>query len=60
MLNVPHYDELSRSEIVQHASQYLELMHYVPHDRDVIRVGRGWLCNMIHSVVGNRFREWVH
>ena len=56
---MPQYENLSVEMITAEAIKYKELEPYWPHERDLPRIGRSWLCNMIHTVVGSRFNMWV-
>ena len=58
-ISVPYYENLTVDEITKEAIKFPELEIYWPHERDLDRVSRTWLCNMIHSVVGPRFKFWV-
>ena len=41
------------------AYTFPELEPYWPHERDLPRIGRGWLFNMVNTVVGARFTEII-
>ena len=53
---VPQYDNLIIKDIVNFAKDCQEMNIYWPHDRDIPRIGRSWLCTMIHTVIGDKFR----
>ena len=54
-ITVPYYENLTVDEITKEAIKFPELEAYWPHERDLPRLGRAWLCNMILSVIGPRF-----
>ena len=56
---MPFYDNLTVELISANALKFPEIEPYWPHERDLPRISRGWLCNMIHTVVGARFNIWV-
>ena len=55
VINVPHYESLTVDEIVTQGKRYKELDAYWPDERDMQRIGRSWLCNLIYTVAGSRF-----
>ena len=59
VITVPFYENLTVEIITNEALKYPELEPYWPHERDLPRVSRSWLCNTIYSVVGPRFQGWV-
>ena len=36
-----------------------EVLQYLPDWKDLINLPRAYLVNVIHSIVGGPFREWV-
>ena len=59
MVYVPYYESLTMEIISAEALKYPEIEPYWPHERDLPRINRGWMCNMINTVVGARFNVWV-
>ena len=59
VIYVPYYESLTVELITLEALKYPEIEPYWPHERDLPRINRGWLCNMINTVVGPRFGMWV-
>ena len=55
VIYVPQYDNLTVEEILLQGKRYKELEGYLPHERDIPRVGRSWLCSMLNTVIGARF-----
>ena len=56
---VPHYSGLSIQKIIEKASQFTEAMRYLPDHEDQARISRQWCCNVINTVVGQLFADWV-
>ena len=52
---LPFYKTLKVECIMQTAFTFPELEPYWPHEKDLPRIGRSWLSNMIYTVVGPRF-----
>ena len=59
VIYVPYYDTLTIELISAEALKFPEIAPYWPHERDLPRINRSWLCNMINTVVGARFSMWV-
>ena len=58
-LFVPHYESLSIIKILAESQRYPQVARYLPDPQDLARVNRQWLCNVINSVVGKPFADWV-
>ena len=35
-------------------------MNYLPDSKDIPRLPRQWLVNVMYTVVGKEFADWVH
>ena len=53
------YDTLKLETIIAFAAQYNAVPQHVPADRDLRRVPRIWLINVIYTVIGRPFADWV-
>ena len=58
-LFVPHYTSLSIAKILNESLRYPKVARFLPDPQDFARVNRQWLCNVINSVVGQPFADWV-
>lgn len=56
---VPQYESLSIERILEKAQQWLEVWNYLPDERDIHRLPRQWLINVIFTLVGEPFQEWT-
>ena len=59
MLCVPQYENLSIERIIQTARKDSQISLYLPEDRDMHKVPRQWLINVVYTVIGEPFRAWV-
>ena len=60
MIQVPLYEGLSIESLLDKASQYPEVAQYLPEDRDLGRLPRFWIANVVYTIVGDEFRTWVN
>ena len=56
---VPHYDGLSVEKILEWATFFEDVDNYMPDERDRPKLPRQWVCNVVLSVVGPDFQEWI-
>ena len=52
MLCVPQYENLSIERIIQTARKDSQISLYLPEDRDMHKVPRQWLINVVYTVIG--------
>ena len=38
---------------------YPQLSEYFPEERDLPKIPRAWLANVIYTIVGDQFNQWV-
>ena len=53
------YKNLTVETILEYGKQIAQVPQYLPDDRDLSKVPRQWLINVIYSIVGDDFRKWV-
>ena len=59
MLNVPLFEGLSIENILEFTANYPEVTEFLPDERDRDRLPRRWICNLVYTIVGDPFRNWV-
>jgi len=59
-LSVPLFDGLNQTAIMAHAMQIKEVMERLPEPNEIPRLPRQYLINIIATVVGDSFSNWVH
>ena len=58
-ITVPFYESLSVGEILAEFGNIDKVKLYLPEGRDLPKLPRAYLCNLINSIIGNEFRSWV-
>ena len=57
---VPHYEKLTLETIKEFCQEHPnEIDCYLPDGRELHKVARAWICNVIASVLGPIFTDWV-
>jgi len=56
---VPCYEGLNVERMLEMGQQYEEVRLHLPDERDIRRLPRQWIINIIYSIVGDPFRNWV-
>ena len=59
MLHVPFYKGLSTEDILKKGKEFSEVAHFLPEERDIHRLPRAFVVNIINTVVKEPFRKWV-
>jgi hypothetical protein len=50
---------LTVNDFIDCAAANPEVMQYLPEEKDLYLLPRDYLINVIHSIIGDPFREWV-
>ena len=57
---MPYYESLSLEKIQQFCQRHHnEVDQYLPDRREIHKVSREWICNIIATVLKNIFTDWV-
>jgi hypothetical protein len=56
---VPQYEFLALEDVIEFASNYEGVSDYFPVGREMRKMPRQYICNMIYSIVGDPFMKWV-
>ena len=59
MLYVPQYQSMTIETVLAEGKKDASVAQYLPEDRDMHKVPRQWLINVIYTIVGEPFHEWV-
>jgi len=59
-LYAPLYESLSIAAILNETKKNPPVMRYLPDDKDLPRLPRQYILNLIYTVVGAEFEQWVH
>jgi hypothetical protein len=58
-ITVPSYESLSCERISEEFGQSPQVVPYLCDERDLPKIPRAFLCTLINSITGDRFRQWV-
>ena len=58
-LHVPCYEGLTIEAIREMSKENDEVHRHFPDERDIRRLPRQWIINIVYSIVGEPFRQWV-
>ena len=60
VLTVPHYEGLTISTMLEFASAFPIVATALPSEpREVLKLPRDYVANVVHTIVGEPFAEWV-
>lgn len=55
----PQYEGISVKAMMENAVGCPELMAYLPDGKEIPQLPRQWLANVIYTVFGRQFAQWV-
>ena len=58
-ITVPSYESLSCERIIEEFGNSPQVLPYLCDERDLPKLPRAYLCTLINSITGDRFRQWV-
>ena len=59
-LSIPLYENLSTNDILEWAKAYPEVSRALPSEpREIDKLLRQYIINVIYTLVGEPFRKWV-
>ena len=58
-MHVPMYKGLTIDNILAEGRKFPEVENYLPDEKDLHRLPRQWLANVIYTIVGEEFQNWV-
>lgn len=56
---MPQYDELTLDEILDFGLSYKVVEDALPIIREIRKMPREYICNVIYTLVGEDFKEWM-
>ena len=59
VLHVPFYKGLTIEEILEVGKKKPELMNYLPEERDMHRLPRYFIVNVVYTIVGQPIKDFV-
>ena len=58
-IDIPQYEGLSISNLMEYAREHQEVMHALPIEREIKKLSRQYIANVIFTLVGSDFQHWV-
>ena len=58
-INVPIFEGLAIEDMQAFASAYPQVARYFPIDKEMKKLPRSYIANLIYTVVGSAFAKWV-
>ena len=56
---MPFYSGLSIEQILDFGGKYVDVQNAFPDKKETLKFERAYICNVIHSLVGEDFQQWV-
>ena len=56
---MPQYEGLKVENLLAYANTYPEIKDFLPVEKEVKKLTRAYVCNVIYTVVGEPFQLWV-
>ena len=56
---MPYYEGLSIEKILAFGKKFPQVVNYLPEERDIHRLPRAFIVNIINTIVKEPFRDWV-
>jgi hypothetical protein len=57
--HVPYYKSLTVETMLDFSTQYEAVLLYLPHEREIYRLPRQFIIDILSTVVGSPFQKWV-
>ena len=59
VLHVPFYKGLTIEKLLEEGKKKPELMNYLPEERDMHRLPRYFIVNVVYTIVGQPIKDFV-
>ena len=56
---MPQYDSLSLKEMLVLLQQHRQVLQYLPIAKELLKLPKQFLVNVMYSVIGDAFADWV-
>ena len=58
-LSIPHFQGLAVKDMLLYARNYNEVMNSLPIDKEIHKLTRQYVANVIYTIKGDHFSQWV-
>ena len=59
VIDVPQFEGLSIREIFEFATNSVLVQNALPPSKEISKLSRGYLSNVIYTIMGEPFQQWV-
>ena len=59
VISIPQYEGLKVESMLEFASQFKQVFDHLPVEKEVHKLSRSYLGNVIYTIVGELFYNWV-
>ena len=59
VIYVPQYESLSLDKILEYALAFQQITNALPVLREIRKMPRAYVCNVINTLIGEEFQDWV-
>ena len=59
VIYVPQYESLSLEKILEFGLTFPAIVNALPVLREIHKMPRAYVCNIIHTLIADEFQEWV-
>jgi hypothetical protein len=60
VITVPQFEGLAIQQIFQFACNMVDVQNALPPSKEISKLSRSYLANVIYTIVGEPFQQWVH
>jgi hypothetical protein len=60
VIAVPQFEGLAIQQIFGFAANSVEVQNALPPSKEISKLSRGYLSNVIYTIMGEPFQQWVH
>ena len=59
VIHIPQYEGLKVETMLDFAQLHPQVLEHLPVAKEIKKLSRAYLGNVIYTIVGNPFKEWV-
>ncbi len=59
MIYCPQYEGINIKTMLQESAKYPQVAYYLPEAKELDKLPRQWLANLIFTIAGEPFATWV-
>ena len=59
VLAIPHYEGLRLEDLLEFAMKHSRVMQALPIEKEIKKLSRSYVANVIYTIIGDTFSQWV-